>query len=73
MFVLACRSNYMGARTLLQLAREMRHLRSFVHISTYFVNNFAPYNTPVKEEVHYPTLQLAGEQVGCLDSLALKP
>lgn len=38
----------------------MRNLRSFVFTSTYWVNNFMPYNTPVKEEVHHPTLQLAG-------------
>lgn len=38
----------------------MRNLRSFVFTSTYWVNNFMPYNTPVKEEVHRPTLQLAG-------------
>lgn len=38
----------------------MHSLRSFVYLSTYYVNNFKPYNTPVLEEVHYPTLQLAG-------------
>jgi len=42
----------------------MRNLRSFVFTSTYWVNNFKPYNTPVKEEVHYPTLQLAGRAGG---------
>jgi hypothetical protein len=32
-----------------------------VYVSTFYVNNFKPYNTPVPEEVHYPTLQLAGK------------
>lgn len=41
----------------------MRRLRSFVYVSTFYVNNFKPYNTPVPEEVHYPTLQLAGQWV----------
>jgi hypothetical protein len=39
----------------------MPRLRSFVYVSTFYVNNFKPYNTPVPEEVHYLTLQLAGE------------
>jgi nucleoside-diphosphate-sugar epimerase len=55
------RANYLGTKQLLGLASEMRNLRSFVFTSTYWVNNFKPYNTPVKEEVHYLTLQLAGE------------
>jgi nucleoside-diphosphate-sugar epimerase len=54
------RSNFLGTQALLQLCSEMSGLRSFVHVSTYWVNNFYPYNTPVKEEVHYPRLQLAG-------------
>lgn len=56
-----CRSNFLGTKALLQLCAEMSHLRSFVYISTFFVNNYLAYNTPVKERVHYPTLQLAGE------------
>lgn len=62
------RSNYLGTQALLQLCSEMSGLRSFVHVSTYWVNNFYPYNTPVKEEVHYPRLSLAGEArmlLGC--------
>jgi nucleoside-diphosphate-sugar epimerase len=55
------RSNFNGTQTLLQLAGEIINLRAFVHVSTFYVNNFKPYNTPVKEEVHYPTLQLAGK------------
>lgn len=31
-----------------------------MHVSTYFVANHLPTNTPVPEEVQYPTLQLAG-------------
>lgn len=57
-----CRSNFLGTKSLLELAGDMDHLEAFVHVSTYFVNNFKPFNTPVAEEVHYPTLQLAGEQ-----------
>jgi len=54
------RSNFCATKQLLDLARQMHSLRSFVYLSTYYVNNFKPYNTPVLEEVHYPTLQLAG-------------
>lgn len=57
---LNCRANFLGTEQLLQLASRMPHLRSFVYVSTYYVNNFKPYNTAVPEEVHYPTLQLAG-------------
>jgi hypothetical protein len=39
----------------------MPRLRSFVYISTFYTNNFKPYNTPVPEVVHHPTLQLTGE------------
>jgi nucleoside-diphosphate-sugar epimerase len=57
-----CRANFLGTKSLLQLAGDMDHLQTFVHVSTYYVNNFKPFNTPVTEKVHYPTLQLAGEQ-----------
>lgn len=59
------RANFYGTKQLLDLAAEMPHLRSFVYLSTYYVNCFMPYNTPVPEEVHYPTLQLAGTAI-CL-------
>lgn len=54
------RANFVGTRQLLELAAGMQHARSFVYLSTYYVNNFLPYNTPVPEQVHRPTLQLAG-------------
>lgn len=55
------RANYCGTRQLLTLASQMPRLRSFVYISTFYTNNFKPYNTPVPEVVHHPTLQLTGE------------
>lgn len=39
----------------------MRNLRAFVFVSTFYVNNFRPFNSAVKEEVHQLPLQLAGE------------
>jgi nucleoside-diphosphate-sugar epimerase len=42
----------MGTRTLLELATQMPQLISFVHVSTYFVNNHLPRNTIVKEELY---------------------
>jgi hypothetical protein len=60
MMLLLARCNFEGTRSLIQLAGKMQRLRAFVHVSTFFVSNFQPVNTPVHEEVHYPTLQLAG-------------
>jgi hypothetical protein len=37
------------------------NLRAFVYVSTFYVNNFKPFNSAVKEEVHQLPLQLAGE------------
>lgn len=40
-------------------------LRSFVFVSTYYVNNFLPHNAHAKEEVHWGLpLTLAGEMRG---------
>lgn len=60
MFCSTYRANYCGTRNLLELAGRMQRLRSFEFTSTYWVNNWLPYNTPVQEKVHYPTLQVAG-------------
>lgn len=59
-FVTRARSNYCGTKHLLDLAALMLRLRAFVYVSTYYVSNFKPYNTPVKEEVHNIMLQLPG-------------
>jgi len=41
----------------------MSRLRSFVYVSTYYVNNFMPHNAHVKEEVHRGLpLTLTGEK-----------
>ena len=54
------RTNYCGTERTLELARQMSRLRAFVYVSTFYVNNFMPFNSAVKEEVHRITLQLAG-------------
>jgi fatty acyl-CoA reductase len=41
----------------------MLQLRSFVHVSTYFVNNHMPRNSVVKEQIHPIPLELAGRPV----------
>jgi len=38
----------------------MSRLQSFLFVSTYYVNNFKPFNSHVKEEVHNVPLQMAG-------------
>jgi hypothetical protein len=55
----------------LELAVHTRRLRSFVYLSTYYTSNFLPCNTPVKEQVHYPTLQLAGTAAGSSEPQSL--
>jgi nucleoside-diphosphate-sugar epimerase len=54
------RNNYLGTKQLLDLAGSMLHLESFVYVSTYYVSNFKPFNSAVKEEVHRLPLQLPG-------------
>lgn len=66
------RSNYCGTRQLLDAASQMPFLRSFVFVSTYYVNSFKPYNSSVLEEVHYPPLQLAGVCLFAAGGLAME-
>lgn len=47
----------------MQLASKMQHLRAFVHVSTYFVNNHMPRNTVVSEALHPVPLELDGRPV----------
>lgn len=42
---------------------SVTNLRSFVHTSTFFVNNHLPRNTLVKEQIHHLHLQLDGRAV----------
>lgn len=58
-----CRHNYFGTQSLMALASQMEHLRSFVHVSTYFVNNHMPRNTVVKEQLHPVPLEIDGQAV----------
>lgn len=58
-----CRHNYYGTQGLLQLSSEMPELRSFVHVSTFFVNNHMPRNSVVPEAIHAVPLELAGQPV----------
>lgn len=58
-----CRANYCGTKRLIELAQDMPQLRSFVFVSTFYVNNFKPYNSAVKEQVHELTLQLTGKRL----------
>lgn len=55
---LAClllfRCNYCGTKALLELAAQMPHLASFVHVSTFFVNNHLPACTRVPERQAAP-------------------
>lgn len=55
--------NYFGTQRLMQLAASCRNLRSFVHVSTYFVNNHMPRNSVVREAVHALPLELGGRRV----------
>jgi hypothetical protein len=48
----------------MELASQMDNLRSFVHVSTYFVNNHMPRNSVVKEALHPVPLELNGQAVG---------
>jgi fatty acyl-CoA reductase len=58
------RHNYFGTQALMELASHMEQLRSFVHVSTYFVNNHMPRNSVVKEQLHPVPLELNGQAVG---------
>lgn len=58
------RNNYFGTQSVMQLASGMTALRSFVHVSTYFVNNHAPRGSVVREQVHALPLELDGRRVG---------
>lgn len=55
----SCRANYLGTKQLLELAGCMTQLEAFVYVSTYYVINFMPYDSEVKEEVHKLPLRLA--------------
>jgi len=39
----------------------MDQLRAFVHVSTYFVNNYLPRNSVVKEQIYPLPLEVNGE------------
>jgi hypothetical protein len=68
--VFLCRANYLGTQQLLKLASSMKQLESCVFVSTYYVNNFRPFNDHVQEEVHKLPLHLAGGCRTALHSLA---
>jgi hypothetical protein len=57
------RNNYRGTQQLLDLAGSMTQLESFVYVSTFYVNNFKPFNSPVQEEVHHLPLQWPGRRM----------
>lgn len=57
------RHNYFGTQSLMELSSQMDNLRSFVHVSTYFVNNHMPRNSEVKEQLHPVPLELHGQPV----------
>lgn len=47
----------------MQLSAQMHQLRSFVHVSTFFVANHMPRNSVVREQLHPLPLQLDGRPV----------
>lgn len=57
------RNNYVGTRMLMQLASQMDNLRAFVHVSTFFVNNFRPYNCVCEEQIYPLDLKVDGRPV----------
>lgn len=60
---IAHRHNYFGTQGLMQLSSQFLQLRSFVHVSTYFVNNHMPRNSVVKEQLNPVPLELDGRPV----------
>jgi fatty acyl-CoA reductase len=50
----------MGTLNLMREASEFTKLRSFVHTSTYFVNNHLPRNSIVKEQIYQIPLSVGG-------------
>uniref|UniRef100_A0A383W7M2 Fatty acyl-CoA reductase n=1 Tax=Tetradesmus obliquus TaxID=3088 RepID=A0A383W7M2_TETOB len=52
------RSNYLGTQRLLRLASTWPSLACLLFTSTYFVNNFKPRNSLVREELHNVPLSL---------------
>ncbi|KAF8068243.1 fatty acyl-CoA reductase [Scenedesmus sp. PABB004] len=54
------KNNYMGTMEMMRVASGMTSLRSFVHVSTYFVNNHLPRNSVVKEQIYPVPLQVGG-------------
>lgn len=53
----------MGTMELMRVASGMSQLRSFVHTSTFFVNNYLPRNSVVKEQIYPLPLTVGGEAV----------
>jgi hypothetical protein len=53
-----CRSNYLGTQQLLRVASTWPHLACLLFTSTYFVNNFKPRNSIVREVLHHLPLSL---------------
>jgi fatty acyl-CoA reductase len=45
------RNNCYGTLNVLDLAAQMPNLKSFVHVSTYFVNNHMPRNQLIEEKI----------------------
>eukprot|EP00775_Hariotina_reticulata_P008751 gene8751-8931_t len=54
------RNNYIGTKQLMEVAASMPNLCSFVHVSTYCVNNNRPHNSTVQEAIYPLVLSLDG-------------
>jgi thioester reductase-like protein len=52
-----CRTNYLGTQQLLELSSQMPRLKSFVHVSSSFVNHHLPRNTLIYETLYPLDLQ----------------
>ena len=50
----ALQSNYFGALRVLELAHECKHLESFVHVSTCYVNSNQPDSSVIMEQLYRP-------------------
>eukprot|EP00878_Enallax_costatus_P040295 GHUV01046418.1.p1 GENE.GHUV01046418.1~~GHUV01046418.1.p1 ORF type:complete len:145 (-),score=29.98 GHUV01046418.1:65-499(-) len=63
LWVCCCRDNYLSTQRLMQFSSQFVNLRAFVHTSTFFVNNYLPRNSLVKEQIYPLQLQLGGKPV----------
>lgn len=68
--MIACRNNYLGTTELMHMASQLPHLKAFIHVSTYFVNNNLPRNSTVKEQIYQLPLAVNGTPVSHGDYVA---